>query len=77
MLRQQISPEVPYITVEIDRSNGRILQWYGVNDKKPDEKKIEIELEKWKQTVKQRETESKEKQKTEKDSRHTVACIAG
>lgn len=77
MLRQQISPEVPYITVEIDRSNGRILQWYGANDKKPDEKKIEIELEKWKQTVKQRETESKEKQKTEIDSRHIVACIAG
>lgn len=41
MLRQQEEPEVPYITVEIDGNNGRIIQWYGAHDKKPDEKNMQ------------------------------------
>lgn len=41
MLRQQEEPEVPYITVEIDESNDKIIQWYGAGDKKPDEKNIQ------------------------------------
>ena len=35
MLRFRDDPEVPYITVEL-REN-RIVQWYGAQDKKPDE----------------------------------------
>lgn len=35
LLRFQENPDIPYITVEIDR-NYRILQWYGAYDKKPD-----------------------------------------
>lgn len=91
MLRQKKEQEMPYITVEIDKSNGRILQWYGAHDKKPDKEKIEEVLKKWQQTVQQRETELKVKQRAEieklgrrvkktriaMDSRHTAACIAG
>lgn len=41
MLRQQEAPEVPYITVEINGNNDRIIQWYGAHDKKPDEKNMQ------------------------------------
>lgn len=41
MVRQQSNPEVPYITVEIEAKIGRIRQWYGANDKKPDEKNMQ------------------------------------
>lgn len=37
MLRFKSEPEVPYITVEISAESGKILQWYGDKDKKPDE----------------------------------------
>ena len=33
MLRFKEEPDVPYITVEIDAKNPRILQWYGDKDK--------------------------------------------
>lgn len=36
MLRFRDMPEMPYITVEIDRTD-RIVQWYGEHDKKTDE----------------------------------------
>ena len=41
MLRQQSDPELPYITVEIEAKTDRIRQWYGANDKKPDEKNMQ------------------------------------
>ena len=41
MLRQQEYLEVPYITVEINESNDRIIQWYGAHDRKPDEKNMQ------------------------------------
>ena len=41
MVRQQSDPEVPYITVEIEAKTDRIRQWYGANDKKPDEKNMQ------------------------------------
>ena len=31
--------EIPYITVEID--DTRIIQWYGMNDKKPDKENMD------------------------------------
>lgn len=40
MLRKKAAPEIPYITVEIDGKEDRILQWYGAHDRKPDEKNM-------------------------------------
>ena len=40
MLRSKKDPETPYITVEIAGNRPEILQWYGANDKKPDEKNM-------------------------------------
>lgn len=42
-LRSVKELEIPYITVEIDTKNLRILQWYGAHDEKPDQK----EMDKW------------------------------
>lgn len=39
LLRLKKKPEVPYVTIEID-GNNKIIQWYGANDKKPDEEHI-------------------------------------
>ena len=39
-LRFLEDPDIPYVTVEIDR-NYRICQWYGAYDKKPDEKNLQ------------------------------------
>lgn len=47
MLRFKEEPDVPYITVEIDAKNPRILQWYGDKDKKPDEKNMQLWLNTW------------------------------
>lgn len=47
MLRFKEEPDVPYITVEIDAKNPRILQWYGDKDKKPDEKNMQSWLNTW------------------------------
>lgn len=41
MLRFKKEPEIPYITVEIDGKRPRIIQWYGLRDKKPDEKDMQ------------------------------------
>ena len=41
LLRFKDTPEVPYITVEIDSKNYRILQWYGEWDTKPDKENIQ------------------------------------
>lgn len=41
MLRFKDEPEIPYITVEIDGTHPRIIQWYGQRDKKPDEKAMQ------------------------------------
>lgn len=41
MLRFKEKPDIPYITVEIDAKNPRIIQWYGDKDGKPDEKNMQ------------------------------------
>lgn len=41
MLRAKKDTETPYITVEIEGNRPHILQWYGANDKKPDEKHMQ------------------------------------
>ena len=47
MLRFKAEPDIPYITVEIDAKNPRILQWYGDKDKKPDKKNMQLWLDTW------------------------------
>lgn len=41
MLRAKGDEETPYITVEIRAKRPQIVQWYGANDKKPDEKNMQ------------------------------------
>lgn len=41
MLRRKADPNNPYITVEIDGSRPRIVQWYGSHDRKPDKKNMQ------------------------------------
>lgn len=40
-LRLKEEPEIPYITVEIETKTGRIRQWYGAYDKKPDKDRMQ------------------------------------
>ncbi|RJV29543.1 hypothetical protein DWX22_03285 [Coprococcus sp. AF18-48] len=47
MLRFKEEPDVPYITVEIDAKNPRILQWHGDKNKKPDENNVRTWLDTW------------------------------
>ena len=39
-LRFKDTPNMQYITVEIEAKTPNILQWYGAYDKKPDQKNI-------------------------------------
>lgn len=41
MLRFKADADNPYITLEIDASTDRIIQWYGAYDKKPDQKHMQ------------------------------------
>lgn len=41
MLRRKTDPESPYITVEVDGNRPRIMQWYGAQDRKPDERNMQ------------------------------------
>lgn len=41
MLRRKTDMESPYITVEVDGNRPRIMQWYGAQDRKPDEKNMQ------------------------------------
>ena len=40
-LRFKDTPNMQYITVEIEAKTPNILQWYGAHDKKPDQKNIQ------------------------------------
>ena len=52
MLRFKTQPDIPYITVEVDACNPRILQWYGDKDKKPDAKNMQAWLDAWLEKLK-------------------------
>ena len=41
LLRFRKKPEEPYITIEIQAENGKILQWYGACDGKPDQEHMQ------------------------------------
>ncbi len=47
MVRQKEEPETPYVTVELEPTNGKILQWYGAFDKKPDKEIVQAFLDGW------------------------------
>ena len=47
MLRFKDTPDIPYITVEVDTKIVRIMQWYGDKDSKPDRKNIQRWLDMW------------------------------
>lgn len=64
MLRFKEKPGIPYITVEIE--NTKIIQWYGRNDKKPDEENMK----KWL-------NEYVERLKSEKETEKVLVRIAG
>ena len=60
MMRLQKEPETPYITIEINPEQKRIVQWYGERDTKPDKEKnqswLDNYLEKLKSGTLQEET---------------------
>ena len=43
-LRMKETPDVPYVTVEIEYKTDLIRQWYGIRDTKPDKETIEAWL---------------------------------
>ena len=47
MLRFKEEPDVPYITIEVDARNPRIIQWYGNKDQKPDKENVQSWLNTW------------------------------
>lgn len=64
-LRYKSEPDIPYITVEIDANTGIIHQWYGANDKKPDEENMQEWLDGYMQRLRSGELEqAKEERET-------------
>lgn len=39
-MRKKNQPDIPYVTIELDTTTKNIVQWYGANNKKPDEKHL-------------------------------------
>lgn len=56
-LRTTKEPEIPYITVEIDK-NGRIIQWYGAHDQKPDQENMQRWIDKYVKYLKDKTRET-------------------
>lgn len=52
MMRYQKEPETPYITIEINQEQKRIVQWYGERDTKPDKEKIQSWLDNYLEKLK-------------------------
>lgn len=60
MLRFSKEPEIPYITVEIERDTHRIIQWYGSHDRKPDKEHMQKWLDDYVGHLKQKDAEAKQ-----------------
>lgn len=56
-IRYANNPNEPYITLEVDPAKNKILQWYGRNDTKPNEARIEEWLGEWLAEVKERKAQ--------------------
>lgn len=52
MMRFRKEPETPYITVEINPEQKKIVQWYGERDTKPDEENIQSWLDNYLEKLK-------------------------
>lgn len=61
MLRSAKEPEIPYITVEIERDTHRLIQWYGAHDRKPDEEHMQKWLDDYVGHLKQKDAEAKQR----------------
>ena len=61
MLRFAKEPEIPYITVEIERDTHRIIQWYGAHDRKPDKGHMQKWLDDYVGHLKQKDAEAKQR----------------
>ena len=59
-LRYVDRPEIPYVTVEIE-PNGKIHQWYGIHDSKPDRKRNDMWLDAYTQQLDIKKTEREAK----------------
>ena len=68
-LRTKKNPEEPYITVELN-PQGKIEQWYGIHDSKPDEKKIDRWLGRY---VKSLDVAKLQKEAKSRTKRHKTA----
>lgn len=61
MLRFAKEPEIPYITVEIERDTHQLIQWYGAHDHKPDEEHMQKWLDDYVRHLKQKDAEAKQR----------------
>lgn len=61
MLRFAKEPEIPYITVEIERDTHRLIQWYGAHDRKPDKEHMQKWLDDYVGHLKQKDAEAKQR----------------
>ena len=61
MLRSAKEPEIPYITVEIERDTHQLIQWYGAHDRKPDKKHMQKWLDDYVGHLKQKDAEAKQR----------------
>ncbi len=61
MLRFSKEPEIPYITVEIERDTHRIIQWYGLHDRKPDREHMQKWLDDYVGHLKRKDAETKQR----------------
>lgn len=73
-LRSVEKQDDPYITVEIDGSKGKILQWYGAYDKKPNEAYFDAWLDTYLKELKKHEKTkaTKSKKKNNKKLKETA-----
>lgn len=53
-LRKKKELKKPYYTIEIDMEDNHIMQWYSEYDRKPDQKKIEAVLRKFKNSLRRK-----------------------
>lgn len=61
MLRFSKEPEIPYITVEIERDTHRIIQWYGSHDRKPDREHMQKWLDDYVGHLKRKDAEIRQR----------------
>lgn len=56
-LRKKEQPEWPYVTIEINTESGKIQQWYGANDRKPEEEHLTAVLKQYEDHLAGKQTE--------------------